>query len=274
MRTLRTLAASELRQASRSRWVVVGALTLATASGAVSVLAGGTEADLGTASLDATTSALLQIAVLFPPLLALVLGAGALAGPRDERFLGMLAAQPIRRRTLVGAAYLGLAGALGLALAFGFGFSALVLVADGGGMATASLAALAAASGGATAAALATGLAVSAWASSRAQAIGTAVGAWFLLALGYDLVLAAAIPSIDASFGVSFLAIVANPLEAGRLLGLLLIEGGDATLGSLGTYLVDTRGVLTAVATCAVTLAMWILGGVFVATSGLRRRDL
>lgn len=274
MTAVMALASAELRQAARSRWIVAGALTIAACAGAVSVLGGGSASDLGVTSMDARTAALLQIAVLLPPLLALVLGAAALAGPRDGGFLGMLAAQPVRRRALVVSAFVGIAAALGLALAFGFGFSALVLVADGGGAALTRLAGLAVASAGATAAALAAGLAVSAWSSSRAQATGTAVGLWFLLALGHDLVLAVVVPAVDASLAVTFLAIIADPLEAGRVLGLLLVDGGSASLGTMGTYLVDARGIPLAIATCIASLVMWTAGGLALAVAALRWRDL
>ncbi|MBK5224169.1 MAG: ABC transporter permease [Acidimicrobiia bacterium] len=274
MSAVLALAGGELRQAARSRAVVVGGLVLAASATGISVLGGSAADGLGTASLDTTTAALLQVSVLLPPLLALVLGAGSLAGSRERGFLGMIAAQPVRRWSLVGAAYCGLASALGLVLAFGFGFSALALVSGGSAGALAGLAVLAAVSVGATAAALAAGLAISAWSRGQAEATGAAVGTWFAFSLGYDLVLAATVPAVDPSLGMTFLAIAVNPLEAARLLGLLLLDGGSATLGSLGVYLVDRLGVVAAAGICITSLVVWTVAGLSLATIALQRRDL
>lgn len=273
MHAVVALARDDLRQASRSRWVLAGGSVMAVVATAITVLGSRTGDDLGVQALDATTSSLLQVAVLLPPLFALVLAGGSLAGSREAGMLGMLAAQPIRRSSLATAGFLGLGAASAVALGLGFGFGGLVLAARGGTDVLACVAAIAIAGVATTAVALAVGLALSAWSPSRGQGTGLAAAAWFALALGHDLVLAATVPSVNPSMGVTFGALVSNPFEAGRILGLLMLDGGTESLGTIGSYLTDTLGTTGAALACGASLLAWTAAGLAVARAGLRRRD-
>ncbi len=271
---MRAIAGWELRHALRSRWVVATAVVLGVSSTAVVLLGLRGARDLGMTGTGGALSALVNLGVLLPPLFALLLGLTSVAARPDRGMVTMVAAQAMPRYALLGASFAGLATALWLTLLGGFGFSALVLA---GAAATGDLAPMAAVAGATLAtstACLALGVAVSAAASSRTQATALAVALWFVLALGMDLVLAGAAPALRLGPAGMFVAVLANPVESGRILALLGSDGGPALLGPFGGYLREALGTLTAAALLTASLASWTLGALSVAAIAVTRRDV
>ena len=267
-----TLASFHLRGATRSRWVTVGAVVFAAGSIAVSVAGLRSLRELGLAGAGAATDALLHLALLLPPLIGLLLGAGSLARDRERGLLAVLAAQPVDRRQLPLAAFIGSVGAVWAVVAFGFGAATVLIgaVADAGDLA--SLLAVGAISLAATACAVALGVAVSALSRSHHQATAAAAALWLLLALGLDLLLAGVAPGLGLGPGGLLAAVLVNPLEAARVLALLVIDDG-AGLGTFGTYLVDRMGTGGAAAALLGSLACWTAAPLWVAGRVTHRRD-
>ncbi len=271
---LLALAGWELRSAVRSRWVLGTAVVFAVISLGVTLLGLQSLRGLGLSGVGPASAGLVNLGVLLPPLMGLLLGAGAIAGARERGLLAMMAAQPVSRGTLVGGMFLGLAVALWVTVALGFGLAGLVMA----GVAKASdllpLASLVGATVGAATAGLAVGVGLSALANSRTQAVAAAVAAWFVLALGMDLALAGLGPAIRLGPRGLLIAVLANPLEAGRILALLGAGPHGTALGPFGTYLVDTFGSGGAATVLVASLAAWTLVPLLVARTVLRHRAI
>ena len=264
----------ELRDALRNRWLagfagLLGVLGLAATASAYDSLSGFTLQAFGR-----TTATLMNLCLLLAPLVAVLMGASAIAGEQERGTLEPLLAQPLSRTQLLLGKQAGLLLALGAATFAGF-LPAGVLIAarSGPGMLAhyllfPSLALLAAA------AMAGIGLLISVSSRSAVQAQGTAVVVWFAFGLLYDLVLVGSLAV--AGLPVEFLgaALALNPIDAGRVLGVLALEPDLYLLGPAGAYL---TGQLTPAGTAAVlvaAIACWALLPVLAAAwkFSLRRR--
>ena len=241
VRVLRLLAAREVRASVRGRWFLVGAASFALLAVAVAKLGMGGAEEWGVRALDRTAAALLNLVLLFVPLLALPLGAGSFSGEAEDGTLGVLVAQPVTRGEVFAGKLAGLAGAMTLSLALGFG-AAAALVGLRGGLSSGTFAALA---GGAWLLGLVTvalGVALSVFARTRARSLAAAIGAWlalvFLCDFGVLALAATQALGANALFGIS----IANPLEAVKTLAALAVSERLEVLGPVGLHAVRTFG--------------------------------
>jgi ABC-type transport system involved in multi-copper enzyme maturation permease subunit len=268
------LAGWELRTGLRSRWAQVTSLLFVAACAATAFSGLRTFRELGLPGIGAAIDGLVAVAVLLPPMLALVLGANAIAAARERGLLAMLASQPLRRHTLVVGAFLGVSAAVSLGVVAGLGAAAVLVsgVTDGAGLA--SMLTLLAAALGMTASAAAVGVAVSTLVTDRLHATAVAVGIWFVFALGIDLVVAVVAPSLRLGPQALLAAVAVNPLEAGRLLTLLVSSPSPEVLGPFGSYLADRAGLGGAVAVLAGVLVAWVVLPLGAASALMHRRDI
>lgn len=267
------LARFQLQGATRSRWVTVGAVVFAAAAVAVTLAGLRSLSELGLAGAGAATDGLLHLTLLLPPLIGLLLGAGSLARDRERGLLAVLATQPVRRSQLPLAAFLGSVWAVWAVVAFGFGAATVLLAAVARGRDLGALLAVGAISLAATACAVALGVAVSAVSRSHHQATAAAASLWLLLALGLDLLLAGAAPGLRLGPVGLLAAVLLNPLEAARVLALLVIDDG-AALGPFGTYLDHLFGRAGTAGILAGALVAWIVLPLAVARRVTGRRDI
>jgi ABC-type multidrug transport system ATPase subunit/ABC-type transport system involved in multi-copper enzyme maturation permease subunit len=254
---VRPLIAKELRDALSNRWllgyaILLGALGLAATATGLDSTSG-----LAMQAFGRTTATLMNLCLLLAPLVAVLMGAGAIAGEQERGTLDHLLAQPLTRTRLLLAKHVALLAALTGATLAGFtpaGF--VVAAAAGAGMLGhyllfPTIAALV----GAAMASL--GLLISVTSRSAAQAQGTAVFTWFALVLLYDLVLmgSLAVSGMPAEWLAA--ALVANPVDAARVLGVLALEPDLYLLGPAGAYLTATAGGGGAGAILLCSLLCW-----------------
>ncbi|MFU8841643.1 MAG: ABC transporter permease subunit [Nitriliruptoraceae bacterium] len=267
------LATFELRGAARSRWVMIGAGIFAAAALGATISGLRSFASLGLAGAAAATDGLMQVTLLLPPLIGMLLGAGSLARDREGGLLAMFASQPVGRTVLPLATFLGGLLAVWAVVAFGLGvggvlISTVATVADVLTLATVVAVALATA-----ATSVAIGVAIAALASTHQQATTAAAAMWLLLALGLDLLLVGVAPGLRLAPSGLLASVLLNPIEAARVLVLLLVDGPGA-LGPFGGYLLDRVGRTGAVGVLVGSLVAWTLGPLAVATLAIHRRDI
>jgi len=110
----------------RSRWLLAFAGDVRD-RGAGLALVQSQGGDVGSQGFNRTTAGLINSACSSWPLLALVLGAGAIAGERDAARSRSLRAQPISAAELLLGKYAGLTIAVWMAIALGFGAAGVVM---------------------------------------------------------------------------------------------------------------------------------------------------
>jgi ABC-type transport system involved in multi-copper enzyme maturation permease subunit len=273
LRVLSLLASREVRASVRGRWFIVGSASFALLAVAVARLGMNGAEQWGIHALDRTAAALLNLVLLFVPLLTLPLGAASFAGEAEDGTLGVLVAQPLSRGEVFLGKLLGLCGAMTLSLALGFG-AAAVLVGARGGVSGATFAALA---GGAWALGIVTttlGALLSIAARTRARALAAAMACWialvFLCDFGVLALAASQVLGATALFGVT----IANPLEAVKTLAALAISERLEVLGPVGLHAVKTLGRPGLALLLGGTLVAWTAIASTIAHLRFRRENL
>ncbi|TAK10856.1 MAG: ABC transporter permease [Acidobacteria bacterium] len=270
------IARRELALSLRSRSiqmfaVLFAALALMVAASGY-VLSGGS----GFQDFSRTAASLVELLLLLVPLTALIFGVTVLTP--DVGAAELLYSQPVERRTVLAGQLAGVFLALTAAQAVGLGLAGLVLFARTGFDGLSGYLGLAAGSVALTAVFLAIAAAIAAGHNSarRARALASAVIIWLAAVVVIDIAalgIASALPSGLASKTI-IVSTLANPAGAVRTAVLMMIEG-TAAFGSASMALVRfTGGVASMSAWLVLSILVWIVAPLVVATSRLRKTDL
>jgi Cu-processing system permease protein len=255
---IRAITGKELRDALRNRWFVIFTVAFAGIAFALSALMqpGGTS--LRVMSYSRTAASLINLVLLFVPLIGLTLGAANLAGDRETGALSYLLAQPVSRVEVLMGKYLGLAGALLATLTLGFGVAGVALalqgtIQDAGGyLFTVMLAYLLAL------AMLSLGFLLSSLAKKTTTALGGALFLWLFLVFIGDLGIMGTSVSMQLPIETVFYAAVVNPLQMFKIASILSIQANLEVLGPAGLYATDQFGGLLLPLLLA-GLLMWVI---------------
>ena len=247
----------ELHDALRSRWLIGYTVVLAALGLAATATALDSASGLALQAFGRTTATLMNLCLLLSPLVAVLMGAGSIAGEQERGTLEHLLAQPLSRTGLLLGKHAGLLAALTAATVAGFlPAGLLIAIAAGPGVIGHYLLfpAIAALAGAAMAG---IGLLISVSSRSAVQAQGTAVFAWFAFVLLYDLVLMGTLAISGVPAGALAAALLANPVDAARVLGVLALEPDLYLLGPAGALLTAQLSRLGAAAVLLASLAVW-----------------
>ena len=102
LRVVGLVAARELREAMRSRWFAMAAICFLLLSLGLSMLGLAGAQRSGLAGFDRTTASLLNLALVFVPLVTLTLGGLSIAGEIEDQSLGLLLAETGRMEEAAG----------------------------------------------------------------------------------------------------------------------------------------------------------------------------
>lgn len=257
MNAVMLIAQKELRDAVQGRWLIAFAITFAAMAGVIALVQDG--GDIGSQGFNRTTASMINLSLLLVPLLALLLGATAVAGERERGTLATLLSQPISTTEFMLGKVAGLNLALWLAVILGFGGAGMALALAGSVAGFGSYMAFVLLASVLATAMVSVGLAVSVLSDSRLKAIAIAVLLWFAFVLLYDLGAIGLAVALNPSGRSLFAAALINPVECVRILSVLSIEEDATVLGPLGSYLSDTLGKTGAITFLGAALAAWAL---------------
>lgn len=268
------IAQKEVRDGLSNRWLIAYCLVLGSLGLAATATGLDSAGALAIQAFGRTTATLMNLCLLLSPLVAVVMGAASIAAEQDRGTLEHLLAQPLTRSELLMGKHVGLLVALTAATVVGFVPAGLAIAAAAGPGLLAHYALFPAIAGLAGAAMAGIGVLISVASRSAVQAQGMAVFTWFAFVLLYDLVLmgSLALSGMPASWLAA--ALVANPIDAARVLGVLALEPDLYLLGPAGAFL-TTRVTRTGTAWLLVgALLAWAVVPVFAAALkfSVRRR--
>lgn len=254
---MKALLVKELRGALRDRWLLGYAALLALLGLAVAMV--GIESTTGVSlqMFGRTTATLTNLCLLLAPLVALTLGAGAIAGEADRGTLERLLAQPIERHELLFGKFLGLLLALTAATGLGFLPAGVVLAAAAGPGVLGRYLLFPALAGVLATTMLGLGLWISVTSRSATQAQSRAIAVWFLLVLLYDLLIVGTLVLGGLPAGALAVLLVLNPVDATRVLAVLALEPDLYLLGPAGSLLTESLGRGGAAAVLGGSLLVW-----------------
>ena len=253
------ILAREIRDSMRSRWFLALTGVFCALALGVSYVSFAGANSLGFAGFNRTVAGLLNLMVLFVPLMGLLIGALGLSGEREDGTLGYLLAQPVGRFSVYAGKFFGQGLSLVLAVGLGLGLAGLVVgwnAGPGGAAAFGMLALVAALLG---AASLGIGFLVSVRSATRMRALAYALLLWVtfefaLDALSVGLVTAGWLGPKELLF-----ASFANPVQMAKILCLLSLSAKLEVLGPSGIYAVKTFGTFGSLLLFGGGLAAWAL---------------
>jgi Cu-processing system permease protein len=255
------VAKHQIKNVMRSKWLLSYALFCLAATEGLFRFTGG----------DAKTLLSLANIVLFlGPLVTVVYGTVYLYNSRE--FIELLLAQPLKRRTLFGGLYVGLAAPL--TAAFIAGVSAPFLLHGLTADARAPLVTIL--GGGAVLTLIFTGLAfcIALRFEDRLTGLGMGMAAWLLLALVYDgviLFIVAMMP--DRAIERSLLAVtLANPVDLVRIAVLLQFDI-SALMGYTGVVFSRFFSGVMGLAVIAAALTTWVSAPLMLGFHQFKRKD-
>lgn len=272
MHAIRVIFRKEVRDAVRSRWMVVFSLTFGIVALVLSLVQASSD-NISVQGFNRTTAALTNLSLLLVPLLAFVVGAGAVAGERERGTWTLLLSQPVTIRQLIIGKFAGLMVSIWATIALGFGGAGMVValvspITDIGHYVIFSLlsAVLAAAT-------LSIGMLISVFSDGRLKAFSQAMVVWFVLVVLYDLAAVGVALTFSASGRSLLIAVLANPVECVRIFFIMSLEPDVDVLGPLGSYVINEVGRGTAISLIAGALVLWIVIPLTVAISVARNQD-
>ena len=238
MNGILTIAAKEIREGLRNRWVLATTLLLASLALTLSFLGSAPTGNVGAGRLDVVIVSLSSLSIFLVPLIALLISHDAIVGEIERGTLLLLLSYPVGRRQVMAGKFLGHLSILAFATLFGYGAAGLALLASGAVIDPESWRALGAMIGSTVllgAVFIAIGYLVSTLAGERSTAGGIAIGIWLFFVLIYDMALLGALVAAQGRAlppGLLDAVLLANPADAFRLLNLG--SGGAAALSGLG----------------------------------------
>ncbi len=262
MNALLILAAKELRDGLRNRWVAAAILLLATLALSLAFLGSAPVGTVKAGALSVTIASLSSLTVYLLPLIALLLAYDALVGEAERGTLLLLLAYPVARWQVVLGKFLGHLTILGLAVLFGYCAVLLGLALTGKGTGTAgewqAFGAMMASSLLLGAAFLALGYLPSALVRERATAAGAAIGLWLVFVVLYDLTLLGLLIADEGQRigqGLISALLVVNPTDAYRVFNLAGSEGVGQVSGMAGLVSMSGFGP----ATLLLAMLAWVV---------------
>lgn len=221
-----TLAAKELRDRMRNRWVLAVALVFTVFSLVITYFGGAAQGQLGLRSIEFTIASLVSLVIYLIPLIALLLGFDAIVGERERGSLDLLLALPITRLELLLGKYLGLAAALTLSTLAGFALVALLLFKQYGWTGLFHYLGFMISSVLLGLAFLSLALLISVIARERTRASGLAIALWFFFVLVFDLLLLGGLVATGGAYGGDAFAylLLLNPADVFRILNVFSLE--------------------------------------------------
>jgi Cu-processing system permease protein len=234
--------ARELGEAVRGRWFLVASVAFFGLSLGLALLGLAGAQRSGLAGFDRTTASLLNLALVFVPLLTFSVGALGVAGELEDGSLAMLLAQPLTRAEVFVGKFLGLTAAVWLALLFGFGTTGVIVGLQSGGGNVSAFLSLLALMGVYSAATLAMGTLLSVLLRGRVRAIGAAFAAWLTFVYVSDLGSIGLAVARGLRPGQLFALALLNPVEQARVAGTLALTDRLDALGPVGIFALDHLG--------------------------------
>jgi Cu-processing system permease protein len=265
MNAVRTIAGKELRDAVRSRWLLIYGVAFAVLALALSYLGERNLGSLGFENFSRTTASLINLCLLLAPLIALSLGAGSIAGERERGNLTYLLAQPVERWELLLGKFAGLVFSISLATVAGFGVAGLAIAFFASTMDVATYLLLFGLMLALVTVMTGLGMVASVISSSRVQALGIALLVWFVAVLFFDLVLIGLVSGASLQGRALLLGILLNPVEIVRVLAIIHLEPDLEVLGPFGSYLLEDLGTGPATALLLAALLAWMIAPVWLA---------
>ncbi len=276
MRQILIIAAKELRDGLRNRWILATSILLAALSLSLAFLGSVPVGEVGASRLSITIVSLASLTIFLVPLIALMLSYDTIIGDMECGTLLLILTYPVSHKQLILGKFLGHVTLIAIAIIIGYGAAAIAIfivgehIAIDEWLAYLSLLATSIMLG---AAFIAIGYVISVSVNEQTTAAGIAVGVWLLFILLYDMALLGVIvadqgESMRAS--IFNILLMANPADAFRIFNL---TGFSINASLSGMAAVAGQSALP-VYISLISLAFWIFAPLSLANIIFSKKEI
>ena len=276
MSNILIIAAKEIQEGLRNRWVLATTILLASLALTLTFLGSAPTGNVGVRALDVVIVSLSSLTIFLLPLIALLISHDAIVGEMERGTMLLLLSYPVGRWQVLIGKFTGHLAILAFATVLGYGAAALALAATGAEIGTESWIAFAAMVGSSVllgAVFIAIGTLVSALVRDRGTAAGIAVGIWLVLVLIYDMALLGLLVVDQGRMlpaGFVNVLLLLNPTDVYRMLNLASFANVSAFSGMSGL----AGSIVLSPAMLLAALAAWAMLPLALAVLAFSRREL
>lgn len=275
MRAIRIIAAKEIRDGLRNRWIAATIVLLAALALALYFLGSAPTGTVKASALDISVVSLASLTVYLIPLIALMLSFEAFVGEFERGTMLLLLTYPVARWQVVAGKFIGHVAILAMAILVGYGSVAIMIAmtADGNTQGWQAYLAMMASSLLLGSIFIGLGYVVSVLVRERATAAGAAIGLWLVFVVLYDLVLLGVLLADKGqAIGEQLVAMLMliNPTDAYRIFNLTASEGVSQMAGMTGLVVAGGSNSATMIA----VMCVWAILPLVLTAVLFQRREL
>ncbi|MEW6143954.1 MAG: ABC transporter permease [Thermodesulfobacteriota bacterium] len=259
IRNILILAGKETRDALRNRWFVLYTVSFSALAVLILAVAPGRSEVAGVSAYGRTAASLINLVLLFVPLIALITGAISVSGERDNGTLQYLLSHPVTKSEVFMGKFFGILVPIFFSISLGFGLAGIGVALRGGGGDAAELILTALLSGLLAASLLSVGFVVSVFSRRASKAIGVAVFLWLVFIILGDLGIMGTAAAMDLGVRQVFALALLNPAEVFKIASVLALSPRFEILGPVGVYAVRTFGREGVIYLLLSVLSLWTI---------------
>jgi len=232
----------EAAESLKNRWFILYTACFSTLALLVLLIATSGSNIAGFTGYGRTAASLINLVLLFVPLIALITGGISIASERENGTLSYLLSHPVTKSEVFFGKYLGLLIVIWFSISIGFGIAGVGVSLGGEGGDVSNYLITALLSGLLAASLLGVGFMVSAFSREASKAIGVCVFLWlFFIVLG-DLGIMGTTVVLDLGIRQVLILALLNPGEVFKIASVLVLSPRFEILGPVGVYAVRTFG--------------------------------
>jgi len=235
------ITGKDMRESLKNRWFVLYTVSFSVLAMLILMAASGAEI-AGFSGYGRTAASLINLVLLFVPLIALVTGAISISNERENGTLQYLLSQPVTKSEVFIGKFIGVLIPVLFSISLGFGLAGIGVALKGGGGNIWAYLFTAFMSGLLAAALLSVGFVVSVYSGKASKAIGIAVFLWLVFIILGDLGIMGTAAVMDLGIEQVFVLAVLNPAEVFKIASVLVLSPRFEILGPVGVYAVRTFG--------------------------------
>lgn len=266
--TISLIAQKEILASLRNKWFLIYSIIFTVLSLGLSLIGLSGLEVYGVSGFGRTTASLINMIILFVPLMGLTLGAMSIAYERERGTLLYILAQPVSYFEVLMGKYFGLALSILGSLVLGFGLSGFIIAFKGG---TADISGyilfilltflLALVS-------LSIGMFISGYLRKYDTALGVSIFIWLFLVIFSDLGIIGTSFLVNLDINQIFLLTLLNPVQVFKLSAIFSFRDNLEILGPVGIYAVRNFGsnlqfLLIGIMTAGAVIFMWLTQKLF-----------
>ncbi len=266
----------EAKESLKNRWFILYTICFSVLALLLLFISSSRDEIAGFEGFGRTAASLINLVLLFVPLIALTTGAISISNERENGTLAYLLSHPIDKSEIFLGKFFGVLISIWVSICLGFGFAGISIAIKGGGgdiskyLVTIFLSGLLAAS------LLSIGFLISVYSKVSSKAIGIAVFLWLLFIVLGDLGIMGTTVAMDLGVKQVFILALLNPAEVFKIASVLILSPRFEVLGPVGVYAVRTFGSDGIFYLLLSIMVLWIfipLGYAFMVFSVFRKEE-